>query len=471
MRPQQILLYTRPWEVEFHLEMECQLRDHYADVPVRYVTFFIEAARRVRAAGGEVTYMPDAVRAVTGAELSRSRLQEIDRTLYETGGANFNLMLQSERFLPKDSRLAEQFGLRHLVVLDRLVGSETLSSCAMYDHFVYWLGGALANARNGAHFAFVGCGTPAGRVLALKSPWDTWQGEPLPEEQLEQMAEACRTSLDIPPERRIRYMMPQVRPKRSFQNRLRLLRDVNYDRRAGSYFAEDFISIPRWIMEKIVPRRWHMQPVPEYDVATNESLASVQEAFVYLPLHMEPEAVILMYSPWLRDQVEVVRLAAQSLPIGWRLLVKENPKMAGVRHPAFYRSLQQMPNVRLVAPAVSSTELIRRSAGVLTLAGTTAIEAGLLGKSAVCLGSPPFAHLLDSADLASGRLQLRRLFECWGRSGASAWPQAAAWHKWIRATFVADSVISAGRVDPSAANVRAYVSYMQSCSARMSAYR
>jgi len=149
----QLLFLTRPWQVHFHIELAKRLREGFGGhLPVRFVTFFSWAVEKVNAAGYECIYMPEELNRVTGKEITDERFSEIDRLLYETQGANFNLMLHSERFLPKDGKEAELFGRKHLVVLDRLVTEGTLSISSMYDHFFYWLAGALGQQQEGRPF-------------------------------------------------------------------------------------------------------------------------------------------------------------------------------------------------------------------------------------------------------------------------------------------------------------------------------
>lgn len=432
MRVKQILFYTRPWEDDFHLELARQLQERYSGVPVRFVTFFISSFRKATAAGYKAVYFPDELNKVSGDEISAERFAGIDRQLYETGGANFNLMLHAERFLPDSAEQAEQFGKKHLVVLNRLVTEGTLSISSMYDHFVYWLAGGLANARNGGHFAFVGCGLPAGRTLALKTPWNTWERPGVAPEDAKLFLESSIAAMDIPAVERISYMKPVKRKKKTWAERWAFYREIRYDKQAGSYFWTTMISPGQWACEKILPgklyRKLFFHPDADYTLNLTEELQDVRDKYVYLPLHMEPEAVILMYSPWLRDQTEVVRLTAQALPVGWKLLVKENPKMRGHRPPGFYRKIQAMPNVRLVAPEVSSTALIRGSEAVVALAGTATLEARLLGKPGFCLGAPPFIELLCGGDIASGKFCLRTLFE----NISEAAPESMNLHEWTR---------------------------------------
>lgn len=406
----QILFLTRPWQVLFHIELAKSLLNELGCVPVRFVTFFLWAREKVEEAGYECVYMPEELGKVTGNEMTDERFSEIDRVLYESQGANFNLMLQSERFLPKDCNEAALFGRKHLVILDRLVSEGTVSISSMYDHFFYWLCGALANSRGGGHFAFVGCGLPPGRVIALRTPWETWHvpfyGD------AEALLEECRKLLHTPVEKRIEYMNPLTLPPLSKRFRVRYneLKCSERDRAAGSYFPELRILSLQTIKNRF-PQKWFRYPEPEYEINCCESLKNVEASFCYLPLHMEPEATILMYSPWLRDQIEMCRLVSQALPVGWKLLVKENPKMRGLRKPDYYRILKSIPNLILVSPKVDSTTLILAASVVVTLAGTASNESSILSKPSISLGRPPGLNSFTIAGDISSSLRLADFFE------------------------------------------------------------
>ncbi|MDL1980920.1 MAG: hypothetical protein LWX02_05510 [Deltaproteobacteria bacterium] len=459
-----LLFYTRPWEVLFHLALASKLKEIFPGQPIKFITFFSEVVEKVHAAGYECVYMPRELKRVTGDELSAERFADIDRELYQCMGANFNLMLQSERFLPSDGREAALFGRRHLMVLDRLVKPSTLSISAMYDHFVYWLGGSLANLRGGSHFAFVPCGLPPGRVIALQTPWQLWQcpyeGDP------EVLMRESRKMLHTPAESRIEYMRKRPVPAlwRRLRNRYHELKMYERDHKEGSYFQQQKVFSLQ-ILKNRLPQRWFMHKEPQYDIPTNEELNSLKGPACYFPLHMEPEATILMYSPWLHDQIEACRLVSQALPVGWKLLVKENPKMRGVRSIDFYQKLRTIPNVLLVAPVVSSTELILRTKVTVTLAGTASIEAVILRKPSIALGRPPLRGMLNARDFAT-ELRLGQLFQEIQATDSAF--NHEAWRQWLAGTFEASGVPMFQedhtlQIAADKKNVEAYVRYI--CSA------
>gem|GEM_PF-4450151 len=132
--------------------------------------------------------------------------------------------------------------------------------------------------------------------------------------------------------------------------------------------------------------------------------------FIYFPLQMEPEASILGYSPWFRSQMEAIRILCQSMPATWKILVKENPKMAGARPMGYYKKIESMPGVELVDIRVPTYPLLKHAKAVGAISGTATFEGRLLGKPTFTFGSPPFHTLLTDSDVA-GRARMRDWFD------------------------------------------------------------
>jgi hypothetical protein len=116
--------------------------------------------------------------------------------------------------------------------------------------------------------------------------------------------------------------------------------------------------------------------------------------FVYLPLHTLPESSTLTLSTEYYER-DLVRYIAKELPAHFVLAVKENPNMVGIRPYSYYEDLKQIPNVRLIDPAVPSKQLIRGSRGVTGVSGTALLEAAVLEKPTHCFGHPEFEAVLD----------------------------------------------------------------------------
>jgi len=111
-----------------------------------------------------------------------------------------------------------------------------------------------------------------------------------------------------------------------------------------------------------------------------------QEDFAYFPLHFEPEATTLLYSPFYTNQINLLTQIAKSLPVHFKLYVKEHPSMLEYRPTAYYRELKKIPNLKLLNPKTSSLDLIEKSKIVTTIAGTAGFEASLLKKPVITFG-------------------------------------------------------------------------------------
>jgi hypothetical protein len=129
--------------------------------------------------------------------------------------------------------------------------------------------------------------------------------------------------------------------------------------------------------------------------------------FVLLPLHRQPEASIDVLGARVSNQIELVKALARTLPATHELYVKEHPNGRGDRGPREAAALRAIPGVRLVDPAVSTFALIESAALTLSLTGTAAYEAALLGRPAASIvpmffgpilranGFNPYARSLD----------------------------------------------------------------------------
>ena len=107
--------------------------------------------------------------------------------------------------------------------------------------------------------------------------------------------------------------------------------------------------------------------------------------FVYFPLHEEPEAILLLNSPFNTNQLEIIKQIAKSLPIGHDLFVKEHFIMnsRGWRKTSFYKEIMDLPNVKLIHPTVSPKKILEKCSLVITIAGTSGLEAALNKKPCI----------------------------------------------------------------------------------------
>jgi hypothetical protein len=107
---------------------------------------------------------------------------------------------------------------------------------------------------------------------------------------------------------------------------------------------------------------------------------------VYFPLHVQPEYTTDVRAPFYTNQSALIENIAKSVPMGYRVVVKEHPGMKGERKLSYYRALKNLYNVELLSPSVDSHDLILGSDVSLTITGTTAWESILYEKPTIAFG-------------------------------------------------------------------------------------
>lgn len=162
-------------------------------------------------------------------------------------------------------------------------------------------------------------------------------------------------------------------------------------------FAKNFIRKYIDSFDKSFPNIYNASPFDflrnNYILWRNTSkkikfdLPDFKENYVFFPLHQEPELNLLMFAPYFADQGWTVRTIAQSIPLTYKLYVKDHPLMAGYRNPKFYEWLKKFPNIKVIDPKVDSIELIKHAKLITTISGTVGFEASFLKKPVITFGS------------------------------------------------------------------------------------
>ncbi|MDO8594535.1 MAG: hypothetical protein Q7R93_03400 [bacterium] len=119
----------------------------------------------------------------------------------------------------------------------------------------------------------------------------------------------------------------------------------------------------------------------------------VFENFAFFPLQHEPEMSISLFAPFYNDQLWVIKQIAKSLPIDFKLYVKEHPTTFGYRPRSFYKELKKIPNLKLIDPTKMSFEITKHAKLILTLTGTAGFEALLLKKPVIVFGDVFYSKL------------------------------------------------------------------------------
>lgn len=133
---------------------------------------------------------------------------------------------------------------------------------------------------------------------------------------------------------------------------------------------------------------------------------------VYFPLHLIPESSTLIKAPNYPNEEEVIYAISKSLPLGCKLYIKEHGSMIGERPFSFYKKISRLSNVKFIRlDAYNDPKTwIQKSRGVITITGTSAFEAVMLGKSAIVLGSVPF-KMIEGINYCNSLKDLAKLIK------------------------------------------------------------
>ena len=117
--------------------------------------------------------------------------------------------------------------------------------------------------------------------------------------------------------------------------------------------------------------------------------------FVYFPLGVDDGKEILISSPFYTNQVEVIRHVAKSLPVGYRLYLKEHPSsiIHDWRSISEYEEIMNIPNVILIHPNVNSSELFRNCSLVVSISGSSGLEAAFYEVSSIIFSNQDYSKL------------------------------------------------------------------------------
>jgi len=113
--------------------------------------------------------------------------------------------------------------------------------------------------------------------------------------------------------------------------------------------------------------------------------------FVYFPLGIDDDITLLHEAPFFTNQIEVLRHIAKSIPIDHRIFVKDHihAGFRGWRKIKEYEEIKEIPNVTLIHPSYPSKELIKNCNLVITVRGSSSVEAAYENKPSIIFDSMP----------------------------------------------------------------------------------
>lgn len=132
----------------------------------------------------------------------------------------------------------------------------------------------------------------------------------------------------------------------------------------------------------------------EYLARFENKTVDLNQKYIYVPLHNQPEMSTSALGGRFRDQALVIEELARDLPQGWKIFVKENPRQgAYARGPMFFHRLNRIPNVEIMPSNANTHALSRHAQFVASVTGTVGWEAIRQGTPAMIFGAAWYGSL------------------------------------------------------------------------------
>lgn len=120
---------------------------------------------------------------------------------------------------------------------------------------------------------------------------------------------------------------------------------------------------------------------------------NLKEDYAFFPLQLEPELGSLLLCPFYTDQLWLAKQIARSLPVHFKLYIKEHPAMFGYRPQSFYEELKKIPNVKLIDPCFFSFNITKNAKLIFTQTGSVGWEGLLYKKPIITFGDVFYNNL------------------------------------------------------------------------------
>ena len=111
-------------------------------------------------------------------------------------------------------------------------------------------------------------------------------------------------------------------------------------------------------------------------------------------MQVEPERTV-SFDVFFSNQIEIIKNIAKSLPVGYKLYVKEHYNMIfrSWRSISEYKEILNLPNVRLLHPSIPPKPVLKNCSLVITLSSTAGLDAAFENKPSIVLGDVMYSTL------------------------------------------------------------------------------
>ncbi len=174
-----------------------------------------------------------------------------------------------------------------------------------------------------------------------------------------------------------------------------------------TYYGRDKIKIFFITIFWSLKKRYRL-----YLINKNLSRTIDDEKFIFFPLITEPERGLLIAAPFHTNLIELVTHIAKSLPIGYKLYVKDHQSMdtRDWRSFSFYKEIMNLPNVKMLHHTIHPKNILPKCSMVITIGGTAGFEAAFYEKPTITFVDTLYSSL-KSVEILNDTKELPQLIQ------------------------------------------------------------
>lgn len=366
--------------------------------------FWLEIGLRLRAAGCEIAFLSFDDRSSEMLANASLKVYEANAVFDQIPEADFDQILKAFNISDLNYWLGHErfaFGLRDSRELKRkLVGSLMAADAACRDFkargserivmiqelggFLSVIGSFFAAQQNNIEHWFIEPSFFRGRMFFLKNsfaaPQVDYQGDEVPaQEMLEYLDDTIARGAIVVPLKDKHQYTTAWRKVVNCKNARRLFNKV-WDKlfcgkkQGFGYIKHHVFSHLCLIINSFRLRRCYTQ-------------LGMAGDFVYYPLHVPGDMALTLRSPHLLDQLAIVDFLCRSVPMGYKVAIKEHPAMVGAVDPRRVRGLlSRYDNLVILPPTTNNYEVLSKAKAVVSINSKSGAEAALLGRPVIVLG-------------------------------------------------------------------------------------
>ena len=149
-----------------------------------------------------------------------------------------------------------------------------------------------------------------------------------------------------------------------------------------------------------------------YLINKNLSKTIDDEKFIFFPLITEPERSLLIAAPFHTNLIELVTHIVKSLPVGYKLYVKDHIGMdtRDWRSFSFYKKIMDLPNVKMLHHSIHPKNVLSKCSMVITIGGTAGFEAAFYEKPTITFVDVIYSSL-KSVEILNDTKELPQLIQ------------------------------------------------------------